>query len=61
MTQYEQAKAAGQIHICSNGEEVWPVQTRFGRLWAYGDGSRALRSKEQAIECAYWPHKGEDS
>ena len=53
MTMYEQAKAEGTIHICSNGVEVWPVKTpRFGRLWTCGDAKIAWLTKEEAIRKA---------
>lgn len=52
MTMYEQAKADGTIYTCSNGAEVWPVQTRFGRLWTYGNGKLAWKIKAEAISRA---------
>jgi hypothetical protein len=35
-----------------NGHEIWPVQTRFGRLYVVGGTERAFSTLAEAEACA---------
>lgn len=52
MTYQEQARANGTLERHPNGTEIWPVPSRFGRLWAVGDGKRAFATLAEALDYA---------
>lgn len=58
MAYYEKAKERGEIERAGNGVECWPVPSRFGNLWAVGDGSRAFRDLSDALDYAETINQG---
>lgn len=53
MTYQEQARVAGTLERHpKTGVEIWPVPSRYGRLWAVGDGKRAFATLAEALDFA---------